>query len=382
MSEAPGDSPSTASTEGAAPAPPPEAGAEVAAPPARERREVSIRALLEAGAHFGHQTRRWDPKMKPFIFGERDGIHIIDLDKTLPMLVEALEFLREVVAQGGKVLFVGTKRQAQGPVKLEAERASQFYVNNRWLGGMLTNFRTVRKSIERFKEELAIAEDEERFSAMPKKELSKINRSITKYRKSLDGIKEMTRLPDALFLIDLKKEHIAVSEAQRLGIPIVAVVDSNCSPDGIDFPVPGNDDAARAIQLYCELAGDACLEGAELFNERVQSEPAERAAEAGGPPSTGRRVVEIRQPGGGGARGGGPRGGGPRGGGPRGAGRRSRQAGGTHSAGGRRREPEQPESAGEAPATGAPEAGAAPAAPPEASGAASAGAPDGETKSE
>ena len=318
MSEAPGD-PSVEAVRGATPPP----AADTMAEQSETGPAVSVRALLESGAHFGHQTRRWDPHMKPYIYGERDGIHIIDLDQTLPLLEEALAFVRETVAAGGRVLFVGTKRQAQASIQLEAQRGEQFYVNNRWLGGMLTNFRTVKRSIEHFKEELAILEEEEKVAELSKKELSRVNRSVTKYRKSLDGIVDMTRLPDALFIIDLRKEHIAVSEAQRLGIPIVAVVDTNCSPDGIDYPVPGNDDAVRAIQLYCKLMADACVEGAAIFNERVQSQEPERGPEAGAAPSTGRRVVEIKAPQ---ARRG-----------PR------HQPGGTHSAGARRRVPAPPE---------------------------------------
>jgi len=273
--------------------------------------------------------------MKPFLFGERNGIHIIDLDRTVPRFAAALEFVQELTAQGGKLLFVGTKRQAQAPVRIEAERAEQFYVNNRWLGGMLTNFRTVRKSIDRFKEQLALLADAEQVAELSKKELPRLNRSITKYRKSLDGIKEMRRLPDALFVIDLQKEHIAVSEARRLAIPIVAIVDSNCSPDGIDFPIPANDDAVRAIQLYCELVADACLDGARIHNERIVAEGSgESEAPKSEVPSSGRRVVEIKHP----------------------LGRRGRQAHGSHSAGGRRRsEEEAPEKpAGEAAATPAP----------------------------
>jgi small subunit ribosomal protein S2 len=260
-------------------------------------RELSVRSLLEAGAHFGHQTRRWDPRMKPFIFGERHGVHILDLDQTAVRFRAALDFLRETVASGGKVLFVGTKRQAQAPIKLEAESCKQFYVNNRWLGGMLTNFRTVKRSIERFKDHLALVGDEEKANELSKKELSRITRSIAKYEKSLEGIKEMSRLPDALFVIDVTKEHIALSEAQRLGIPIVAIVDSNANPEGIDYVIPANDDAIRALNLYCGLVADACREGAELHNERVQSEVSEQAAgRRAEAPSTGRRVVEIKQP--------------------------------------------------------------------------------------
>ncbi len=354
MSEAPGDpSVATAPTEPAPPAAS-EMPAEPAIPP-RDKRTASIKTLLESGAHFGHQARRWDPRMKPYIFGERDGIHIIDLDKTMPLLDMALEFLRETVAQGGKVLMVGTKRQAEAPIKLEAERCDQFYVNRRWLGGMLTNFRTVRKSIERFKEQLELLADEEKVGELSKKELSRLNRSVTKYRKSLDGMKEMTRLPDAMFLIDLKKEHIAISEAQRLGIPIVAIVDTNCSPVGIDFPIPANDDAIRAIQLYCELVSDACSEGAELFNERVQSQAEAQPSEA--QPAGGRRVVEIKAP---------TESGRQRGGrGEAGRQRRPRQAGGSYSAGGGRDEsgPEVMKKPARADAEAGAEAGAAEAAP-------------------
>jgi len=278
-----------------APAPPAGAMAE-----ALKGQPLDVRALLEAGVHFGHQTRRWNPRMEPYIFGERDGIHIIDLDLTLPRLQKALDFLREAVASGGKVLFVGTKRQAAAPVESEARRGGQFYVNNRWLGGMLTNFRTVKKSIDRYKEMLAVLDDEEKLAELSKKERARINREVNKYRRSLEGIKEMTRLPDAVFLIDVSCEEIAVSEARRLGIPIVAVVDTNCDPEGIDFVVPGNDDAIRAIHLYCARAADACVEGARIFNERVQAEKtaeAERRPEAQAPtPSTGRVVVEIKQP--------------------------------------------------------------------------------------
>jgi small subunit ribosomal protein S2 len=276
-----------------------QAGAAPGASPHPIHTDVTIRELLDAGVHFGHQTQRWNPRMKPFLFGERNGVHIIDLDQTLPRLQDALDFVRETTAAGGKILFVGTKRQAAAPVRFEAERAGQFYVNNRWLGGMLTNFKTVKKSIERFKQLLEIVGDEAKVAEYPKKELARINRLIDKYRKSLDGIKEMTRLPDAVFVIDVAKEEIAVTEARRLGIPIVAVVDSNCSPDGIEFVVPGNDDAIRAILLYCARVADACLEGAALNEERIRAQvaeeqartPSDQAARPGG-----RVVVEITPP--------------------------------------------------------------------------------------
>ena len=324
------------------PTTPPEAAA--AAPPQAEaapeapRPKGTLQELLEAGAHFGHQTRRWNPQMKKFIFGARNGIHIIDLDQTLPRLEVALEFLREVVANGGKVLMVATKRQAQEPVRIEAERSGQYYVNNRWLGGMLTNFRTVKRSIEVYKEQLATVADEEKTAELSKKDLSRLNRSIAKYTKSLEGLKEMQKLPDALFVIDINKEHLAIAEANRLGIPVVAIVDSNCSPNGIDFPIPANDDAIRAIQLYCALVSDACAEGAALHNERIVSQDtAQGVAEGAGAPS-GRRIVEIQQPGSGGGGGAGGGGRGPRGGRNDGArgGRRPRQAGGSFSAGGPR----------------------------------------------
>jgi small subunit ribosomal protein S2 len=285
------------------PAPPEAAAAAAVAPSSMsaqvERSTLSVRDLLEAGVHFGHQTRRWNPRMKRFLFGERNGVHIVDLDQTLPRLQKALDFLRETVASGGKVLFVSTKRQAQAFVEAEAQRCEQFFVSRRWLGGMLTNFKTVRKSIEHFKELLELVGDAEKVAEISKKELSGINRSIEKYKKSLDGIKEMTRLPDAVFIIDVGREIIAVKEANRLGIPIVAIVDSNCDPESIDFVVPGNDDSTRAIQLYCQRVADACAEGARIFNERVQSEVSEqersRAAGEVERVTTGRVVVEIKQ---------------------------------------------------------------------------------------
>ena len=263
--------------------------------------EVTIRDLLEAGVHFGHQTRRWNPRMKPYLFGERNGVHIVDLDLTLPRFRKALDFLRDVVSGGGKVLFVGTKRQAEAPVRFESERSNQYFVNNRWLGGMLTNFKTVKKSIERYKVMLEILGDEEKSAELSKKELARVNRQVEKYRKSLDGIRGMTRLPQALFVIDVNCESIAVKEARRLGIPIVAIVDSNCDPLDIDFVVPGNDDSIRAIHLYCSLVANACLEGDALHEERIREEVAEsektqapKAEKAG--PSTGRVVVEIKHP--------------------------------------------------------------------------------------
>jgi len=265
--------------------------------------EVTMRDLMEAGVHFGHQTHRWNPRMKRFLFGERNGVHIIDLDQTLPRFRESLDFIRDIVAGGGKVLFVGTKRQTQAPIKLEAERANQYFVNNRWLGGMLTNFKTVKKSIDRFKTMLEILGDEEKSAELSKKDLARMNRQVDKYRKSLDGIRGMSRLPQALFIIDVNCESIAVKEARRLSIPIIAVVDSNCDPMDIDFSIPGNDDSIRAIQLYCSKVANVCLEGEAIHNDRIQSQEAEKSkakgttkSEKGATRPGGRVVVEIKQP--------------------------------------------------------------------------------------
>jgi len=264
--------------------------------------QVTMRELMEAGVHFGHQTHRWNPRMKRYLFGERNGVHIIDLDQTLPRFRESLDFIREIVAGGGKVLFVGTKRQTHAPIKLEAERANQHFVNNRWLGGMLTNFKTVKKSIERFKIMLEILGDEEKLAELSKKDLAKMNRQVEKYRKSLDGLREMSRLPQALFIIDVNCETIAVKEARRLSIPIIAVVDSNCDPMDIGFAIPGNDDSIRAIQLYCSKVANACLEGEAIHNDRIQSQEAEKekAKGSGKGEKTGTRpgrvVVEIKHP--------------------------------------------------------------------------------------
>ncbi|MEE2693133.1 MAG: 30S ribosomal protein S2 [Pseudomonadota bacterium] len=221
--------------------------------------EFSMRQLLEAGVHFGHQTHRWEPKMKPYIFGDRNGIHIIDLSQTVPMLHQALVKIRDVVAGGGRVLFVGTKRQAQQPVAEAASRCAQYYMNVRWLGGTLTNWQTISASIRRLKEM------EERLEGggggLTKKEQLQLSRDKAKLDASLGGIRDLGGLPDLLFVIDVKKEAIAVKEAKKLGIPVVAVVDTNCSPDEIDYVIPGNDDASRAIALYCNLVADAVIDG-------------------------------------------------------------------------------------------------------------------------
>ncbi len=223
---------------------------------------VSMKQLLEAGVHFGHQTRRWNPKMAKYIFTERNGIYIIDLQKTVKKLEEAYNFVRDLSVEGKSVLFVGTKKQAQDSVKEEAERAGAYYVNARWLGGMLTNFTTIRTRIERLKQLRAMEEDGT-FDLLPKKEVVKLNLEIEKLEKFLGGIKDMKEIPGALFIIDPRKERIAVAEAKKLGIPIVAIVDTNCDPDEIDYVIPGNDDAIRAVKLISSAIANAIIEGNE-----------------------------------------------------------------------------------------------------------------------
>jgi len=230
--------------------------------------EVSMKQLLEAGVHFGHQTSRWNPKMKPYIFGARNGIYIIDLQQTVKLFRDAYGYIRDLVADGGVLMFVGTKKQAQDAIREEAERCGALYVNNRWLGGMLTNFQTIKASIDRLKRFEEILEDPKMAEALTKKEMLGIRRERDKLLASMGGIKNMKRLPDAMFVIDPKKEEIAVREANRLSIPVVAVVDTNCDPDVIDYKIPGNDDAIRAIRLFCTAIADAVLEGRALAEEK------------------------------------------------------------------------------------------------------------------
>jgi small subunit ribosomal protein S2 len=248
---------------------------------------IQMKELLEAGVHFGHQTRRWNPKMKPFIFGKRNGIHIVDLQKTLHHFEDAADFIRDLAAGGRNVLFVGTKRQAQDAIREEAERCGMFYMNHRWLGGTMTNFRTIRKSIQRFKEiETTLGAEE---SHLTKKEIIRLERKRRKMDRAFGGIKDMEDLPDALFVVDTVHEHIAIKEANRLGIPVVAVVDTNSDPEEVDYPIPGNDDAIRAIRLFTSRIADNILEGLNLADERFVGEedaavtdegaPAEAAAE-------------------------------------------------------------------------------------------------------
>jgi small subunit ribosomal protein S2 len=220
--------------------------------------DYSMRQLLEAGAHFGHQTHRWNPKMERFIFGSRSNIHIIDLSQSIPLLHQALVKVREVAAGGGRILFVGTKRQASEPIATAAKRCAQYYVNHRWLGGTLTNWRTVSGSIARLRELEGVLDGD---SGRTKKELLQLTRERDKLELSLGGIKDMGGIPDLMFVIDTNKEAIAIQEARKLNIPVIAILDTNCNPDGITYPIPGNDDAARAIQLYCDLMADAILDG-------------------------------------------------------------------------------------------------------------------------
>jgi small subunit ribosomal protein S2 len=221
----------------------------------------TMRQLLEAGVHFGHHTRRWDPKMKPFIFGVRNNTHIIDLQQSVPMLHHALQAMRDTAASGGRILFVGTKRQARDLVAQHAERCGQYYVNDRWLGGMLTNWTTISKSIKRLKDLTVELDNGSAETARTKRELLERTRSRDKLERTLGGIKDMAGLPNMIFVVDTVKEHLAIAEAKTLGIPVVAIVDSNSNPEDITYPIPGNDDAIRAVNLYCELAGNAVLDG-------------------------------------------------------------------------------------------------------------------------
>ena len=234
---------------------------------------VSMKSLLEAGVHFGHHTRRWNPKMAKYIFTERNGIYIIDLQKTVKKLDEAYMFVRDLAAQGGTLLFVGTKKQAQDAIKVEAERCGMYYVNARWLGGMMTNYKTIQQRIIRL-EQLHKMEADGTFDMLPKKEVIKLRGDIEKLEKYLGGIKEMKKLPAAIFVVDPRKEKIAIAEARTLGIPVVAIVDTNCDPDEIDYVIPGNDDAIRAIKLISQTMADAIIEGKQGMDGEETSEEA------------------------------------------------------------------------------------------------------------
>lgn len=242
--------------------------------------EISMKQLLEAGVHFGHQTSRWNPKMKPYIFGARNGIHIIDLQQTVTMFKNVASFVRDLVTGGGNILFVGTKKQAQESIKEEAERCGMFHVHNRWLGGTLTNFSTIRQSIERLRKIEEMENNPKIVEALTKKEMLGLRREKEKLEQSLGGIKGMKKLPDAIFVVDPNQEEIAVKEARKLGIPVVAVIDTNCDPDMVDYKVPGNDDAIRAIRLFCAAISDAVIEGKSLYQQTlVKGREEEKAVE-------------------------------------------------------------------------------------------------------
>ena len=241
---------------------------------------VSMKQLLEAGVHFGHQTRRWNPKMAPYIYTERNGIHIIDLQKTVGMVDDAYKAVADIVANGGSILFVGTKKQAQDAIKEEAERCGMFYVNERWLGGMLTNFKTIQSRIKRLKDIEAMEEDGT-FDVLPKKEVIALKKELEKLQKNLNGIKDMKKLPTAIFIIDPKKERICVQEAHKLGITLIGICDTNCDPEELDYVIPGNDDAIRAVKLIVSKMADAVIEAQQGAEEEVAEEeaPVEAVAE-------------------------------------------------------------------------------------------------------
>jgi small subunit ribosomal protein S2 len=251
--------------------------------------EVTMKELLEAGVHFGHETKRWDPRMKPFIFGARNGIYIIDLQKTVQLFKEAHQFVRDITSKGEYVLFVGTKKQAQESILEEATRCKMFYVNQRWLGGMLTNFQTIKKSIDRLKK-LEAMKHEEIYNLLPKKEILELEKERSKLERTLGGIKNMDHLPGAVFVVDPKKEKIAVNEARKIGIPSIGVVDTNCNPEDVDYLIPGNDDAIRAIRLLASKIADAVNEGRQIYEKQMQTEEAKGEKESAEKPEPG----EIR----------------------------------------------------------------------------------------
>ena len=257
---------------------------------------LAMKDLLEAGVHFGHQTKRWNPKMKPFIFGERSGIYIIDLGKTVKLFNDAEDFIRQLAAEGKTVLFVGTKRQAQDVIAEEAARSGMYYVNERWLGGLLTNFTTIQRSIARLRDLEAMATDG-RYEFMPKKEIARAEKEKRKLQKNLEGIRNMGRLPDALFVVDTRKEKIAVDEARKLKIPVVGVVDTNCDPEEVDFAIPGNDDALRAIRLFAARVADAVIDG-RGERESAMADQAAADAEAAAAEEASRTVrpASLRRP--------------------------------------------------------------------------------------
>jgi small subunit ribosomal protein S2 len=247
---------------------------------------IAMKDLLEAGVHFGHQTKRWNPKMKQYIFGERNGIYIIDLGRTAKLYREAAEFVSNVCSQNGTVLFVGTKRQAQDAIAEEAQRCGMFFVNQRWLGGLLTNFTTIQRSLARLRELEAMTTDGGRYETLSKKEIARLEKERRKLAKNLDGIRGMNRLPDIVFIVDTKHEQIAVDEARKLKIPVIGVVDTNCDPDEVDYVIPGNDDALRSIRLFAAGIADAALSGRGLAESATASEAAETKSRAHAAPAT------------------------------------------------------------------------------------------------
>jgi small subunit ribosomal protein S2 len=258
--------------------------------------KIGIREMLEAGAHFGHQTRRWNPKMSKYIFGPRNGIHIIDLQQTVGLMRDAYTFIADTVANGGKVLFVGTKKQAQDAIAEEAVRSGQYYVNNRWLGGMLTNFKTIKQSVDRLRAIEEMSKDGT-FEKLPKKEVVGLTRELFKLEKNLSGVKDMTKLPKAIFVIDPNLERIAVDEARKLGIRIVATLDTNCNPDLIDLPIPANDDSIRSVRLFVSNIADACLEGTARHEDLLAQKRANgELKEEGNGESNHRKASKRKQP--------------------------------------------------------------------------------------
>ena len=252
---------------------------------------VTMKELLEAGVHFGHETKRWDPKMKPYIFGARNGIYIIDLQKTVQHFKDAYQFVRDTAAKGQYILFVGTKKQAQDSIAEEASRCKMFYVNQRWLGGMLTNFQTIKRSIDRLNK-LEAMKNEEIYNLLPKKEILELEKERSRFERTLGGIKAMDRLPGAIFVVDPKKERIAVREARKIGVPSIGIVDTNCNPDDVDYVIPGNDDAIRAIRLFAAKIADAVIEGRQIYEKQLQTEQSEAPGEEEGLP----RVAPLSSP--------------------------------------------------------------------------------------
>jgi small subunit ribosomal protein S2 len=246
---------------------------------------ITMKELLEAGVHFGHETKRWDPKMKPYIFGARNGIYIIDLQKTVQLFGEAYQFIRDICSRGESILFVGTKKQAQEAIFEESTRCGMFHVNHRWLGGMLTNFQTIKRSIDRLNK-LEAMKNEEIYNLLPKKEVLELEKERTRLEKYLGGIKKMDRLPGAIFVVDPKKEKIAVREARKLSIPSVGIVDTNCNPEELDYIIPGNDDAIRAIRLFVSKVADAASEGRQLYEKQLQTEEQQAGKEEKAAPET------------------------------------------------------------------------------------------------